>query len=233
VSTAKAVLIGAGLGLVLVAGVVGAAALHLYPSSPKPPTPPGSVAVAMVLPGSDYVAAPRVIDLYINTASGWTVRSVSPSTPVEVAGTSGSTLADAYSFGGGGGLVSALASNPGVPVDSWVVVDESAWLRLHDSGALPLDLPDDVEVFDGVRLYSFAKGATTVPADELQQLLAGTAFLSAGQDAQVRGQVGDALGKALVTNSAEASGSVHTDLSAATLLTWLREIGSARRIPGS
>ena len=46
-------------------------------------------------------------------------------------------------------------------------------------------------------------------------------------------EIGDALGMALGASSAEASGSLHTDLPEATLQTWLREIESARRIPGT
>ena len=232
-STPRAVLIGAGLAVLLVAGVAAAALFHLFPTATKASTAPQSVVVATVLPGSDDDVAPRVIDVYIDTASGWTVRSVSPSTSVEVPGTSGSTLADAYSFGGGVGLVSALAANPGIPVDAWVIVDEPAWRTLHRSGSVTVDLPADVEVFDGVRVYSFPSGNATVPADQLPQLLVGSAFLSASEDAKVRGQVGDLVGKALGTSGAEASGVLHTNLSGVALQAWLRGVGSARRIPGS
>ena len=232
-STGKSMLVGGAIALLLVAGVAAAVALHVGVLPAKSAATPRIVAVAFVLPGSDGVIAPRAIDVYLATASGWTVRSVSPSTPVDVSGTGGSTLADAYSFGGGEGLKSAVGSTLGVPVDAWVIVDESTWLRLHGAAALSLDLPADIEVFDGSRLYSFAKGNAHVAADELAQVLAGSAFLSAGQSAQVRAGVGDAVGRALAGNAARAVGSVHTDMSEATLGAWLGGVGSAHRIAGN
>jgi hypothetical protein len=230
----KSILIGGALALLVVAGVVAALMLHVVPQPPKAATSPDIVAVAVVLPGADGIVAPRLVDVYIRTAVGWTVRSVSPSTSVDVPRTGGSTLADAYSFGGGDGLVSALAANPGIAADAWLVVDQPTWDRLHGSSALSMDLPADIEVFDGSQLYSFSAGTTvTVPPDQLPQLLDGATFLSASESSQVRGQVGDAVARALSASPSEAAGMVHTDMAQAPLDAWLRSAGTAKRNAGS
>ena len=233
VAAGRSALLGAALAILAVALVAAAFAMHVLPVSPPAAKPPSTVALALVLPAADGANAPRVIDVYVETPSGWTVRSVSPTTPADIPGTSASTLADAYSFGGGKGLASALAANPGIPVDAWVIVNEAAWLQLHGHNALSIELPSDVEVFDGSRLYSYADGTTSVPAEELPQLLQGAAYLSAGGDESVRGQVGGALAKALEGAGGTGVAGVATSMPQATLQDWLSKVSSAKRIPGT
>ena len=233
VAAGRAALLGAALAILAVVLVAAAFAMHVLPVSPPAAKPPSTVALALVLPAADGANAPRVIDVYVETPSGWTVRSVSPTTPADIPGTSASTLADAYSFGGGNGLAAALGANPGIPVDAWVVVNEAAWLQLHGHNALSIELPTDVEVFDGSQLYSYSESTTPVPAEELPQLLEGAAYLSAGGDESVREQVGDAVAKALEDAGGTGVAGVATSMPPAALQEWLAKVSSAKRIPGT
>ena len=231
-STGRAALIGAAIAILLVAGFVAAVALHVIPVGTQGQKSAEAVAVAFVLPGSDGVVAPRTLDIYSRTGSGYAVRSVSPMTPAQVPGTGGTTLADAYSFGGGDGLMSALNSTRGDAIDGWVIVDASTWLRLHGSAPVAFELPSQVEVFDGKRLYSFSEGHASVPADQLPELLQGAGYLSASENAAVRKQAGDLLREALAAGGSTSAGLVRSDLNKDVLAQWLSGTGSARRVVG-
>jgi hypothetical protein len=232
-STGRAALTGAAIAILLVAGFVAAVAFHAIPVATQGQKSAERVVVAFVLAGSDGVVAPRTLDIYSREGSGYSVRSLFPMTPAQVPGTGGTTVADAYSFGGGDGLMGALNSTRGDAVDSWVIVDASAWLRLHGSSPVAFELPSQVEVFDGKRLYSFSEGHASVPADQLPELLQGAGFLSASDNAAVRKQVGDVLREALAAGGSTSAGLVRSDLNKDVLAQWLRGIGSARRVDGN
>lgn len=233
-STLKTSLIGASIAVVLVAVLVVLAVLRVPPfAEPTSGGGRGPVLVALVLPGVDGVIAPHLIDEYIPTASGWNVRSVSPSTTVVIAGTGGSTLADAYSFGGGDGLASALGSLENRTPDGWVIVDASAWRVLTGAKPMALTLPADIEAFDGARLYSFSAGPTSVPSDQVALLLQGAAFLNAAQGRMVREQVGDMLASTLASATAGERDSARSGMTATDLQAWALHLRGIVRVSGS
>jgi hypothetical protein len=232
-STGRAALIGAAIAVLTVGCLAALVVLHVIPVGTQGPRAADVIALAFVLPGSDGVVAPRTLDIYARSGSGYSVRSVWPMTPALVPGTGGNTLADAYSFGGGDGLMAALKSEPNDAVDGWVIVDASAWLRLHGSAPVAFELPSQVEVFDGRQLYTFSEGHASVPPDQLPELLQGAAYLSSSENASVRKKVGDALREALVSGGANSAGFVRSNLKKDVLEAWLRGIGSARRVDGN
>lgn len=230
-STLKAVLIGSSVAIALVAALVLAVGLHVLPTQSAGSDSTSSVVVALVLPGSDGELAPRVIDVYSKSGGRWSVRSLSPTSSAQVPGTSGSTLADAYSFGGGRGLLAAIRAK-GSAADSWVIVGPTAWAQLQAGKPVPLDLPADLEVFDGSQLYSFDAGAASVPPDQVAILLQGGALLTPREDATIRAQIGDALGLALVANRRAGGSGLSSSLAPDALDSWTASISGATRAPG-
>jgi hypothetical protein len=227
------VFIGAGLAVMAVAvAVVLVATGVINPTRTVNAPVDGPVLVALVLPNEAGVLQPRVLDLYSRTATGWVVSSVSPTLPAVVSGTSGNTLADAYTFGGGSALVTASSQSGQRPASSWLVVDPAAWARLTGAKVLPFDLPAHMEVFDGRQLVPFEQGTTTVPADETALLLDGAQYLPEEQSEIVRKQVGDGLASALGKASDVGAIGLSSDLSSNRLAAWVRELGTPRRAPG-
>jgi len=233
VSTGRVILIGAALGLVAV-GVAAALVLTgvLGPLRPSDAPVDGPVLVALVLPNETGVLQPQVIDVYSRTTNGWAVRSVSPTLPAVVSGTSGSTLADAYSFGGGSALAKAYSQLGRGSATSWVVVDPSGWSRLASSTSLPFNLPAHLEVFDGSQLVAFQEGSGTVAPSQLALLFDGTRYLPAGESAAVRTQAGDLLGSELRNVGVLGVSGVVSDLPPRRLATWLRGLGAPARLEG-
>jgi hypothetical protein len=193
----------------------------------------GSVAVGLVLPGSDGAMALRVLDVYTRDGSGWSVKSVAPSSPVIVSGTGGSTLVDAYSFGGGGKLADTLRTQLNLPIGGWVMVDERAWLALRSGARVPVDLPRPVAAFDGSTLSSYAEGVGDIPPQEMGVLLDGAAYLSASDSRDVRAQVGDALSSSLASAGPTGVSGLQSSLSASAFSAWISGLRHVRRVPGS
>jgi hypothetical protein len=232
VSTGRAVLTGAIVALV----VIGAASAALLSGAlgpvPKAGGPvDGPVIVALVLPNESGVQEPRVLDVYTRNASGWSVKSVSPSLPVVVSGTTGKTLADAYVFGGGAALARAYSSLGRGQARSWVVVDPATWSALSSATPLVVALPRTLEVFDGRRLVSFPAGRRSVAAAETDLLLNGAAYLPTSQNAAVRAAVGDGLGAVLVAAPASERAQLRSDLRSQQLTAWLGTLKT--RVRGS
>lgn len=63
---------------------------------------------------------------------------------------------------------------------------------MRRGGAVRVVLPQPLEVFDGKRLVSFAKGTQTVPADDIPALLRGVAYLGSADRMPVVDAVGEA-----------------------------------------
>jgi hypothetical protein len=232
VSTAKAVFVGAAAGLIFVAVVVvllATKAVSLEGGGGGGIN--GPIAVGLVLPEAATGAVTlSVLDLYEKGGSGWTVRSISPSTTVVVPGTGGSTLADAYAFGGGRGLADALRTQVGYPAMSWVIVDAAAWKRLGSGASIEVTLTSDVEVFDGSRLYSFERGRTRVPGSEIAQLLDAASYMNGADGVGIRSAVGSALGSSLASAGPTAAGFIDSDLGKAGLSEWLGTLGAPERV---
>jgi hypothetical protein len=233
-STLKAVAIGAIAALVVVGIAVAVALFGLSPSDTNSkPSTGGPVAVALVLPNEDGVVTLRVLDVYSSVGGMWSVRSVSPTTAAVVSGTGGSSLADAYSFGGGDMLAKALREQAGLPVSAWATVDQQGWDALRAGAPFQIDLGSPIEVFDGSRLVSFKSGRDTVASAQTAKLLDGTAYLKASESREVRIQVGDVLRSSLASAGPDALSRIHSSWSGSAFGEWAGGVRSAHRVPGT
>lgn len=233
-STLKAVLFGALAALVVVGVVVGIVLLGVLPSGSSSDVPAdGAVAVALVLPDQDGVITLRVLDVYNPSGGNWSIRSVSPTTAAVVSGTSGTSLADAYSYGGGDALAEALSTQAGLPVSGWVTVDLRAWEALRGNAPFEMDLASDIAVFDGRQLHSFGSGRVTVSSAQTPRLLDGASFLNASESRDIRVQVGDVLRSSLASAGPEALSGVRSSWSGSALREWAKSLSAANRVSGT
>lgn len=193
----------------------------------------GPVAVALVLPGADGSVALRALDVYTRERSGWSVRSVSPTSRAVVSGTGGTRISDAYSFGGGSMVAEVLRTQMGIPVRAWVVIDETAWLELRSGSAVVVALPKGIEVFDGGTLSSFPEGTSTVPARQTGVLLDGAGYLAGPESKRVRETVGDSLASSLTSSGPDASSAVESSLGSNALREWIRSLRPLERVSGT
>lgn len=233
-STLRAVLVGAAAALVLVGIVVALAVLGVLPTGlSSDVAPEGAVAVALVLPDQDGVVTLRVLDIYTPSGGDWSIRSVSPTTPAVISGTSGTSLADAYSFGGGDALAEALSKQAGLPVSGWVTVDQRGWEALRGNVPFEIDLASDIAVFDGRQLHSFGAGRVTVSSAKTARLLDGAAYLNASESREVRVQVGDVLRSSLASAGPDALSGARSSWSGSALREWAKSLSPANRVSGT
>jgi hypothetical protein len=192
----------------------------------------GPVLVALVLPDESGVELPRVIDVYQRSPGGWRIESVSPAQPAVVSGTSGRTLADAYTYGGGAGLAQAYSARSGMAIAGWVVVDGAAWSGLVGGATVPIDVPAHIEVFDGLRLIAFEQGPALITAEQTKPLLDGARYLSASDERAVREAIGDRLGALLTSAGRQNLSALRSNLHRAQLTGWLNDLGTPQRTRG-
>ncbi len=212
----RAVLIGSVLGILVVAigvsvvmsGVVPGRHDHAVQAAEGP------ILVALVLPNADGAHEVRVVSVFKRAGDAMRMSPVDPLTSATVPGTSATTMAEAYAFGGGDGLAKAYTENKGGTPPVWVVVEPKAWSALTDGREIPVVVPADIEVFDGRQLYSYAQSASSIPAAEVAQVMSGAAFLSAEKRAILREAVGDALVTAIARKGLRADAGIETNLTA-------------------
>ena len=197
-ATRRAAAVGALLGaLCVVAAVVAATSGGLRSEWGRSDPLDGPILVALVLPDDTGMLSVRSLDRYERVGTGLRLTSVDPLTSATVPGTSATTLAEAYSFGGGEGLVTAYSQKVAGTRPGWIVVGPSEWLQLMGSNRVALRITSPVEVFDGASLYSYRPGSLAVAADEVPPLMSGAAYLPPGERASLRASVGDSLARAL------------------------------------
>lgn len=183
------------------------------------------VALVLVLPDEQGVAIPRTITRYRDGAA----THVDPLATARIPGTTYDALRDAYPFGGGAGVASALAEAQGTgsQVPAYVVVDLDGWLALAATGGGPLtlDVPEHMEVFDGEWLYTFAEGVQRIEAGEVAALLSGAEYLEAPQRESLRIQVAEELARRLATAAGAGAADVaRTNLTPEQLEEWLAAV---------
>lgn len=129
------------------------------------------------------------------TADGVGVVPVSPALKVAIPGTSYSSLGDAYPFGGGAGTAEAYArATDGTPLPFVAITAQQLAEAVQAAGGVTVDLPAQMNVFDGEQLYSLKEGRQTLSAAELRAVLKGAPYLTTGQ----RTELDEALASALV-----------------------------------
>lgn len=228
--TWRVVLLGAGLGVLVVALAVGWVVWQSMSSSAqRGPQPGAPVLVVLVMPDPDGVMLPRVIDEYVTEGAATSLRSLDPSMPATVAGTTAQTLAETYVFGGGNGVAGAVAHSEGAQPPQWVIVTPDALRTLVTSGSVTVNVPADMQVFDGTQLYSFSAGPQSVSLAVLPALFDGAPYLTRQQQADLRRQVGDALGSALASGTVTQESAFASSLRPAGLSAWVLGLGHIGR----
>lgn len=142
------------------------------------------------------------------------VEALDPGMQVAIPGTSYSTLADAYPFGGGAGTAAAYARASGSERLPYVALGpEQLSAAVAGAGGLEIMLPTDVQVFDGERLYSFEEGRRTLDAAEVRALLKGVPYLGDRDREELQATLAGALGRALADSDVLAMPTLDTSLS--------------------
>jgi len=213
-STRRAAMVGAVLALICVAAVAGAAVMgNMTTLARQDSVVDGPVVVAVVLPNADGVLTVRHIDVIRRVGETLRAVSVDPVASATVPGTSATSLADAYSFGGGEGLSAAVPGGGAGASAAWIVVGPEGFERLMARSSIQFDLKSSIEVFDGTELYSYAPGRVVVPAEQVAKLMDGVDYLVPSDRSMIRNSLGDALVPALVTGYSDAGAAIDTNLS--------------------
>lgn len=180
----------AGLIVVLVAGVgiaVYAATGHPLPGQGRSDAGRVLIIGALTDENGDLVA--QVIADADAGASIDDVRSVDPSSPVTIVGTSYGHLLDSYAFGGGAAVSSSYAQlTGGDPLPFIDLGPEALRAAITAAGGVELQLREPMNVFDGDHLYTFPAGAVTADPAEFRAILNGAAYLAPAQRSDVLAQ---------------------------------------------
>lgn len=219
----RAVLVGALLAVLVVAGLAAAFTLGVVPGAADrtAQASEGPVLVALVLPDADGVTVVRVLTVFERAGDVLRATAVDPLTSATIPGTSATTLAEAYSFGGGAGVANTYSLLNGSSDPLWVVVTPRGWSALMGTDEIPVTIPADIEVFDGTELYSYAQGATGFPAPEVAKVMTGAAHLSDTERAVLRDATGIALTAALVREGAQPGPGIETNMEPDQFAVWL------------
>ncbi len=156
----------------------------------------------------DVVA--QVVAVADLSGSAHSLDAVDPATAVTLPGTTYTTLADAYPFGGGSGVAAALARTRGGDPLPYVTLNAHALTAaVEAAGGVSLELPAEMSVFDGEELFILAKGPQELTAGEFGAVLKGAPYLSERERAELSAELAQVTA-ALVADSAYTD--VVTDL---------------------
>ncbi len=139
------------------------------------------VVVSFALPDEHDVDVAQMVMMVDATeeAGSVSVEVIDPLVQVMIPGTSYDTLADAYVFGGGGGVADAVGRLVGESDLGWVVLSRETVVTLIDVlGGLSVDIPQDVNVFTGGVLHLFSEGPTRLSGVQFCAYLAGVNHVS-------------------------------------------------------
>jgi len=216
----KSVTFGALIALIVVAAAVAGGTYYLrHVQRDTPLTAGDEVVLVFVSSAPDGAGVAGLIEVVGNGA----MKDVSPDTTVTVPGTSYSRLADAYVFGGGAGVSSALGNGPAGERRPYVVVPGTVWQRLVDaSDGVHVTMPRAITEFDGSHLSNLPSGEQTLTAPGVGSLLRSLAYLSPAERTSLRTSLAVQLG-ALVARDASVAQAVESDLSVPVVEAWRTE----------
>ncbi|MHB9003861.1 MAG: hypothetical protein ACYC6C_07310 [Coriobacteriia bacterium] len=202
---------GALAGLLAVVVVSG----YLWYRASQEPRSAGAddVIVVLVLPDEEGVVLPRVIERVRAGES----ESVDPLSEARIPGTSYNMLREAYPFSGAAGLAAAVAGD-GEIHPSYVVIDAEALDELAGDGAIEVDIPEQIDVFDGEQLFTFREGTQRIRSHEVDKAFNGADYLDEPARRAMREQIGAALLAMIAERGIDGA---ETDLTAEELDTWL------------
>lgn len=157
----RAVAVGATLAVVFVAVAVGAVVLG-FVEIPSAGTEPGSVLLIGL--GQDSSGS-QVADVAIYVEQD-RVRVLDTRKAAIVPGTTATSAREAYAFGGGEAVRSALSEQGVSPQSAWMVMSSAVFAELiDDAGGLPVSIPQDTSVY-GNGLVVFSAGDTVLDGSE-------------------------------------------------------------------
>ena len=147
---------------------------------------------------------------------------------VTVPGTSARSARNAFPFGGGDAVATALDSQTGERLD-WIVVPWPQWSRIVDAqSGIQLDVPERVTAYRDGRLIVVEQGAQRLEAAEVLALATAAPFVSEGSRDALSRSLGSALSAALLAESttladAVDDGRVDSSLPAVSIEAFLGE----------
>lgn len=179
----RPVLIGAGLGLLLVLGLLGYVAYGGLLAGSDAPDSMMIIALAEDSDGAQVAALIGVVDA---NAAADSLEVIDPMLEVESSGTSYSLLKDQYPFGGGGAVAAAAGKPAAEERMGWVALPAETWTRIIDSaGGLEHEVPTPVNAYVGGELFVIDAG-TQVVSGAMAHALTVSAL-----HAEANGQVSD------------------------------------------
>ncbi|TDB39803.1 MAG: hypothetical protein D9V44_02325 [Actinobacteria bacterium] len=225
----------AGLIFVVVAGgaiAVYAATGHRLPGQGRANA--DRVLIIGALPDENGDLVARVIADADAGSSIDDVRSVDPSSPVTIVGTSYGRLRDSYAFGGGAAVARAYAQlGGGEPLPYIDLGPEALRAAITAAGGVTLQLSEPMNVFDGDRLFTFPAGAVTADPVAFRAILNGAAYLAPAQRSALMQQAVRAVTELARTYpgglaAAIEDGTVASDLSAEEAAAFVTGLTQAR-----
>lgn len=171
------------------------------------------VLIVAASPDEDGDVVGQIITIVDLTKQPTVLEAVSPTLQVSIPGTTYTTLADAYPFGGGAGTAEALARARGEDPLPYVALtaDELA-AAVEAAGGMRVTLPEAMSVFDGSDLYTFKAGEQTLTAPRLWAALKGAPYLADAERKTLDASLADGLAAVLAAEPWVLNGAAHTDL---------------------
>lgn len=142
----------------------------------------------------DGDAVGQIIMIADLTQTPTALEPVSPALAVTIPGTTFTTIADAYPFGGGAGTAEVLADAQGGEPLPYLAIDADGLARaVEATGGVTVTLPAQMSIFDGAHLYTFKAGERLLSAAELQAVFKGAPYLSNGERKRLDRELAGAL----------------------------------------
>lgn len=210
----RAAVVGGLLALV----TVGLAFAYVARPNASRTTAPEQVVVIIESKDSDGATGASLIGL----VSGGRMQDVDPGMRAVVSGASGSTLGDAYIFGGPEAVVSALGTASAPATVGYLAIPQRVWMdAINQSGGLQVELPASINTFNGNELFSLGAGPQVLSAPETAAVLTALPYFSPTDQGAVRVQLGRAICRVVGGIGVDVD-DVHSDIPRGAFTDWIR-----------
>lgn len=212
--------------VVVVAAVVGLVATGRIGDTGVAPEDLTRVVLVGAAPDENGDVVAQIVAIADVSGAAASLEPVSPALSVPIPGTTYDTLADAYPFGGGSGVVEALARWNGEAQLPYVALDARTLASaLEGQGSVSLTLPAPISVFDGEELFTLSSGTQKLTPAEVGAVFKGAPYLSDSQRSALDAELATLLTRLIGATGHE---SVDTDLSAEAYAALQAALASAR-----
>ncbi len=205
---------GISVSILVLAGV----AVTIFGGRSNGQTAESDVLVILVLPGEDGVVLPRTIDRHQVSDGALQIESLDPMSTVTIPGTGFNLLRDIYPFEGPAGLAEGVSSDS--PRPAYVVLDDKDLDVLAAESSLGVQLPTQIDVFDGEQMFTFPQGQMSLDGKQMVAMLKGIEYLETPDRTAVTEQLGREIARVLGIVGLP-HGEVVTDLSPEEYQRWL------------